>query len=323
MTATEQTVIAVGSITAAFIYVVRKLRERSWGWVTNKSSLKGKVFIITGANTGLGYETTRHLVKRGATVILGCRNRDRAKAAISKIRSETKMGEMIFIELDLASFESIRYFVKQIKSDYPTFDCIINNAGLAVRDKKEFTKDNFEIHFGVNHLGHFLLYTLLEENIKNNFSRVVVVSSKMHQRGKIDFDHLGKYNDAINAGPTNPYYNNSKLANFYFAYELYKRGIDCHILCPGLCHTDFFRHYNPRWYHYIMVSPIIWLLLRSAEQGAQNLIYCATDNKNTDTVNPAKGYYIRSLCPEKSKIKFDEVISEKLWDECLKLCSEH
>lgn len=112
------------------------------GWVSSNSSLKGKLFIITGANTGLGYETAKHLVNRGAIVIMACRNEEKCKEAIKKIREFTKEGEMIFLELDLASFESIRKFAKQIQDEYPVFDCLINNAGLAVQEK-QLTKENF------------------------------------------------------------------------------------------------------------------------------------------------------------------------------------
>lgn len=99
------------------------------GWVNSTESLSGKIFIVTGANTGLGLETTRALVKRGATVILACRNIDRANEAIKKIREETQSGEMIALELDLADFDSIKAFVALIKEKYPKFDCLINNAG--------------------------------------------------------------------------------------------------------------------------------------------------------------------------------------------------
>lgn len=167
--------------------------------------------------------------------------------------------------MDLSSFDSIKTFASKINKEYANFDCLINNAGLAVREK-QFTKENYEIHFGVNHLGHFLLTNLLKDKIRENNSRIVVVSSLMHQSGVIDFDNLGKWNDEYSRRRTNGHYNNSKLANFYFARELYKKGFDCHVLCPGLCHTDFFRNYNPKWYHYLLFSPIVWLMLRSAEQ---------------------------------------------------------
>lgn len=108
--------------------------------------------------------------------------------------------------------------------------------------------------------------------------------------------------------------------NFYFAKELFKKGVDVHVCCPGLCNTDFFRAYNPKFYHYIMFSPVILFFLRSPEQGAQNIIHCATDNVNTDDKNPDKSFLVVNLEQTKSKIDLNEEVSEKLWIESAKLC---
>lgn len=270
------------------IYALRWYKIRKWGWVTNNSSLEGKLFIITGANTGLGYETTKALTARQATTIMACRNISKANEAIEKIRENTTEGLLIPMELDLASFQSIRKFASEIKHRYPDFHCLINNAGLAAQ-KPEFTEEGFEVHFGVNHLGQFLLVDLLKDNLKKNNSRVVVVSSRMHEiEASVDIDNLGKWVDYDSR--LNRLYNNSKLMNFYFARELYKRGFNVHVLCPGLCHTDFFRHYDPKWYHYLMFSPIVWLMLRSAEQ-----VRVARLRKRCDQLNISIS---RLGCPE-------------------------
>lgn len=167
--------------------------------------------------------------------------------------------------MDLSSFDSIKHFANIIKTTYPNFDCLINNAGLAL-DKLQSTKENYEMHFGVNHLGHFLLVDLLKENIETNKSRIVVVASMVHRRGEINFDTLGKPIDVQRILGKNPFYDNSKLANMYYARELYKKGYNVHVLCPGLCNTDFFRAYNPKWWHYVLFSPIVLLFLRSSKQ---------------------------------------------------------
>ncbi|XP_039444569.1 retinol dehydrogenase 13 isoform X1 [Culex pipiens pallens] len=307
----------------AGIYVIRKLRELQWGWVRNRSSLQGKMYIITGANTGLGFETAAALAARQATVVLACRNMEKATAAIDEIRRGTKEGMLIPVELDLASFESIRKFAAEIKANYGTFDCLINNAGLAVKTP-QYTKENYEVHFGVMHLGHFLLVELLKDLILQNSARIVVVSSKMHEKNaKIDFDNLGKW---VERGPRdrfNMLYNNAKLMNFYYARELHKKGYDVHVLCPGLCNTDFFRDYNPKWYHYVMFAPIVWLFLRSSKQGAQNIIFCATENVNTVEKNPATGHFVTNLKQTKSKAAFDDQISERLWKESVREIGLH
>jgi NAD(P)-dependent dehydrogenase (short-subunit alcohol dehydrogenase family) len=303
----------------AGLFCIRKLRELKWGWVRSNASLKGQIFVITGANTGLGFETAQILANRQATVILACRNLEKANEAINRIRRKTSEGTLIALELDLASFDSVRKFAQKIKTTYPDFDCLINNAGMSTKESLT-TKENFELHTGVNHLGHYLLVDLLKDNIKSNNSRVVIVSSKMHEKGSIDFENFGKFVE--NAGSRfNNMYNNSKLMNFYHARELYKRDYDVQVLCPGLCHTDFFRNYNPRWYHYILFSPIVLLFLRSAKQGAQNIVFAATDAKNTDEKNPVTGWMIADVKQVKSKVKFSEEVSEKLWAESAKACS--
>lgn len=314
---------AIPAATVVLVYIIRRIRVWQWGRIRNRYSLAGKTYIVTGANTGLGFETTRALVKRDATVIMACRSIERADKAIGSIRKETIKGTMIACHLDLASFESIVDFVQNIKENYPNFNCLINNAGLAMPDSKQKTVDGIELHFGTNHLGHFLLTRLLQDRIQTNHARVVVVSSLLHQRGRIDFTTIAKCVEpnGVISKANNLLYNNSKLANFYHARELYKRGFDAHVLCPGLCHTDFFRDYNPRWYHYILFAPVVWLLLRSAEQGSENIVFCATDNVNTDEKNPATGYFVRNLKQTKSKVQFDDKIGTRLWTESEKLCS--
>lgn len=279
------------------------------------------MFIVTGANTGLGFETTQSLVERNATVIMACRSLEKADKAIGLIRKQTTNGTLIACNLDLGSFESIVDFSKNIRTNYPNFDCLINNAGLAIPNGQLKTDDGIEQHFGTNHLGHFLLTRLLQDSIQQNSARIVVVSSMMHQRGEIDFSTMAKCVESFGTKGNNKLYNNSKLVNFYHARELYKKGFDVHVLCPGLCNTDFFRAYNPRWYHYLLFSPIVWLLLRSAKQGSENIVYCATDNVNTDTVNPSTGYFVRNLKQTKSKMQFDDLIGSRLWTESEKLCS--
>ncbi|XP_049298589.1 retinol dehydrogenase 14 isoform X1 [Anopheles funestus] len=334
------------------IVLLRLYKLRKWGWVKSNFSLQGKTFVITGANTGLGYETTKALVRRQATIVMACRNLTKANEAIGKIRTELggtlPPGALIPMELDLASFRSIRSFAGELKRTVPQLYCLVNNAGLAVR-KREFTRENHEVHFGVNHLGQFLLVDLLREQLLEQRTRVVVVSSRMHEiEAEIDFDHLGRWVEY--GSRLNRLYNNSKLMNFYYARELYKRGFNVHVLCPGLCHTDFFRHYEPKWYHYLVFSPIVWLMLRSGEQvqckleknipdlvaahervlmkalpfpflssqGAQNIIYAATESVTTAERNPITGYFISNVKMRRSKYHFDEETSVRLWEESVR-----
>lgn len=315
--------IGIPFATVAFIYIVRRIRVWQWGHIRDNYSLAGKTYIVTGANTGLGFEATKSLVQRNATVIMACRSLEKANGAIAAIRKRITSGTLIACHLDLGSFESIVDFVRNIETNYGDFACLINNAGLAIPRWDLKTTDGIELHFGTNHLGHFLLTHLLLDRIKANQARIVIVSSTLHQRGVIDFETMGKCVDipGIISKGKNRLYNDSKLANLYHARELYKRGYDTHVLCPGLCHTDFFRSYDPKWYHYILFSPVVWLMLRSAEQGSANIVYCATDNVNTDAINPTTGYFVRSLKQSKSKTTFDDEIGSRLWAESKKFCS--
>lgn len=168
------------------------------------------------------------------------------------------------MQLDLSAFESVRQFSTQIKTEYPHFHCIIHNAGISTKQPQIVGGSSMtDLMFATNHLGPFLLTELLVENIRANHSRIAVVSSSLHVRGRIDFETLGQCGVAKTAKLG---YMNSKLANFYMARELYQRGFDVHVICPGLCNSELFRDYNPRWYHYVLFAPIVLFFLRSCEQ---------------------------------------------------------
>lgn len=258
-------------------------------------------------------------MKRDATVVLACRSMEKANLAISKIRNRYSSGKMIPLQLDLASFPSIVAFTNEIRESFDKVDCIIENAGLSLKGE-HFTDDGFEVHFGVNYLGHFLLTNLLMDKIKQQSTRVVIVSSSLHENAEINIEQLGKYFPAKSS--KNILYSNSKLANFYFGRELYKRGIDTHVLCPGLCYTDLFRSYQLKWYHYILIPPIAWWYLRSATQGAHNIVFSATESENSADVNPLNGFYVKNLKYHKSRHNFDDLISEQLWQKSLNFCKE-
>lgn len=223
------------------------------------------------------------------------------------------------MQLDLAEAASVRQFARQLQTLYPQVDCLVHNAGLAVKTDQQ-NSDGIELTWATNYLGPFLLTRLLDAAIREHHTRIVIVASTLHQRGTIDVDKLGGFVEAPMQRGRNVYYNNSKLGNFYMGRELYRRGYDAHVLCPGLCHTDFFRDYEPRWYHYVMFAPVVWLMLRSAAQGAQNIVHCATDAVNTAERNPACGYYVRSLRQDRSKFAFSDAVAERLWLESERMC---
>lgn len=186
-------------------------------WTTdNMPDQTGRVAIITGANSGIGYETARALAKKGATVIIACRNQQKGEAAAQQIRDEKPKGTVRMMQLDLADLDSVRHFAETIHHDYDRLDLLINNAGI-MHPPFGKTKQGFETQFGVNHLGHFSLTGLLLDLIKRTpHARIVTVSSMAHRFGRIDFDNL----NAEKGYRANAAYGQSKLANLLFTYEL-------------------------------------------------------------------------------------------------------
>ncbi|XP_076236628.1 retinol dehydrogenase 11 [Calliopsis andreniformis] len=303
-----------------FIGLLRKCRERTWGKCKNTDSLNGRVFIVTGANSGIGKETVKELAKRRATVIVACRNLQNARTAISEIRAQVSTGELVPMKLNLASFSSIREFAEEVMKNFPQVHVLINNAGVYVPFKEHaLTEDGFEIHFGVNHLGHFLLTNLLLDHLKQNApSRVVIVTSKLFESGVIDFSNLNGEKGVVVKG-MNPAYCNSKLANTYFGIELAKRiensGVNVYMVCPGFTYTGLFRHVKRSWFHYIIFSPVALLFLRTANQGAQTVLHCSIE----PSLSNESGNIYRDCKLYVSKKKLDPDIAVRLWDVSEKL----
>ncbi len=178
----------------------------------------GKVAIVTGANSGIGYETAKALAEKNAMVVLACRNLEKAQVAADQIQQEVKNAQLEIIRLDLADLDSVRQFAESFKVQYETLDLLINNAGVMIPPFTR-TKDGFELQFGANHLGHFALTGLLLDVLINTpQARVVNVSSGAHRMGSgtIDFDNLNAEKRYSPGGA----YGQSKLANLLFTLEL-------------------------------------------------------------------------------------------------------
>ena len=153
-------------------------------------AMAGKVCIVTGSNTGIGKETARGLASLGATVVMGCRDSDKSRAARDDLSSSTGRNDVTLIPLDLASKAAIRDFAAEFRKRFDRLDVLVNNAGVS-QTRRTTTTDGFEGDFGVNHLGTFLLtHELLELLERSAPSRVVVVSSRLHARGTMAWDDL-------------------------------------------------------------------------------------------------------------------------------------
>ncbi len=204
------------------VIIVRKivLRKKP-AMCENKNSLEGKTVVITGANTGIGKEVAKDLAKRKARVIMACRNVELGESAALSIANEIGQhvqSKLIVKKLNLASFKSIRNFANELIENEKRIDILINNAGV-FGCPFSHTEDGLEMTFGVNHIGHFLLTNLLMDKLINSApSRIIVVSSKLYERAKIDFGNLNAEVFYSKAGA----YAQSKLANLLFAYQLNK-----------------------------------------------------------------------------------------------------
>ncbi|KAF8795643.1 retinol dehydrogenase 14-like [Argiope bruennichi] len=303
----------LGTSTALIIgvFIIRKYREYTWGKCKSKRSVKNKTFIITGANSGLGKATALELAKRGARIILACRDQEKGQKALIDIRSKSRSGILKVMELDLASFESIRKFANEFSRSEERLDVLINNAGV-FQCPYMTTKEGYEMQFGVNHLGHFLLTKLLLEKLKQSApSRIVVVSSALYKKGIIDFNTLNS-KEHYNKGMA---YKNSKLANVLFCRELSKRlegtGVNVYAVSPGMVWTNLGRHVSVSWWKIVALAPIAWLFIRTPYQGAQTILHCAI----SEEVESESGLYYRNCEKEAfAKVAEEENLAKKLWE---------
>ena len=190
-------------------------------WTTeNIPNQKGKVAIVTGSSSGIGFETARVLANKGATVIIAVRNLEKGKNAAQIIDEDFKDSDLHILELDLANLESVKNFAETFKEEYSQLDLLINNAGVMIPPYSK-TTDGFELQFGTNHLGHFALTEqLLDILMETENSRIVNVSSMAHKYGNIDFEDLNWEKRTYKAWTA---YGDSKIANLYFTFELNRK----------------------------------------------------------------------------------------------------
>ncbi|XP_053358966.1 retinol dehydrogenase 14a [Clarias gariepinus] len=277
--------------------------------------MRGKTVIVTGANSGIGRATAAELLRRGARVIMACRSRERGERAAEEIRVQagtgTGGGEVLVRLLDLACLSSVRSFCEQINKEEPRLDVLINNAGV-YQCPYSRTEDGFEMQFGVNHLGHFLLTHLLLDLLKRSApSRIVVVSSRLYKRGEINFDDLNSERGYGAAAA----YSRSKLANLLFTLELSRRlegtGVTVNALTPGMVRTNLGRHVSIPLLAKPLVGLASWALLRSPEEGARTPVHLAC----SPDVEGVRGKCFAD-CQEQELLPkaTDEDVARKLWD---------
>ncbi|KAJ8669899.1 hypothetical protein QAD02_001158 [Eretmocerus hayati] len=298
----------------------------------SKARLVGKTVVITGANTGIGKETAKDLYRRGARVILACRNVEKANEAAEEVKNvppskpdreafQGEPGEVLVCKLDLCSLASVRECARHLLTSEPRIHLLINNAGVMM-SPKEKTEDGYELQFQSNHLGHFLLTLLLLPKIKESTPgcRIINVSSMAHIGGRIWFDdiNLEKSYAPIKA------YQQSKLANILFTKELARKlkesnieGITTYCLHPGVIATELGRHLDKSLFPGARLGfRMIRFFIKTPELGAQTTIHCAVD----EAAGNETGLYYRECKASSPSSSAENVeVAGKLWTESLKL----
>ena len=279
----------------------------------------GKIVIVTGSSSGIGFETARVLAGKGATVIIAVRNLDKGNNASDKIKAQYKNADVHVMQLDLADLSSVKTFAENFKKNYSSLDLLINNAGVMIPPYSK-TADGFELQFGTNHLGHFALTALLIDLIrKNDGARIVNVSSGAHRMGNINFDDLNWEKRKYKKWRA---YGDSKIANLYFTYELSRRlkanGINLIVAAshPGWTATELQRYGG--W-----MKPLNYIFAQDVSMGALPTLYAAVgdDTKTGDYFGPS-GFQEMKGYPKKvdsNELSHDKNITAKLWDVSEKL----
>ena len=240
--------------------------------------LTGKTAIITGGNSGVGFETAIELARHGATTIIACRSASRGEAALRKISDAAPPSKIRLMLLDLGDLASIDAFAQSFTKEYENLDLLVNNAGIMATPYRT-TKDGFESQFGTNHLGHFALTAnLMPAILTAPSNRIVNVSSVGHRSGDIDFNAL--LLDRSNYKRWRAYYR-SKLANLLFTYEMHRRleraqidNISSLAAHPGVARTNLAQGMG---FVGTLLKPIAFLFVQSAQMGALPILRAATD----------------------------------------------
>ncbi|XP_072043923.1 retinol dehydrogenase 12-like [Amphiura filiformis] len=287
-----------------------------------KTSLNGKTVVITGGNAGIGHETAADLARRGARVILACRNEEKAKGALQTIQKKSGSSNVVYYHLDLSDLDSVRNFADKFLREEERLDILINNAGVG-RSYGRQTKQGYDLTFGTNHLGHFLLTLLLLDRLKKCApSRVVTVSSMAHIKVSEADIHF-RPGDGELKYPGLVGYDRSKLANIMFTKILAERlkdsGVTAYSLHPGFVSTSIFQQsyeLGSPWWRYLLYSSASRVFGYNEEAGAQPSIYCAVE----ESITKYSGrYFDNCMLGKLSKLAQDDGVAKKLWDISCKI----
>jgi len=300
-------------------------------WTTeNMPNLSGKVIIVTGANSGIGFEAAKEFARKGAQVILACRNMQKAETALAELQSDVPNAQAEIMQLDLASQESIHAFADAFLAKYDQLDVLVNNAGI-MQVPYGTTEDGVERQLGTNHLGHFALTGLLINTIRATpNARVVNISSIAHRAASINFDNL-MYEGGTGYSPGRAY-GRSKLANLMFTYELQRRfeagGVNAIAVAahPGVSNTNLNNHLTGGFMSKIMMQ-LTGRMMQSAAMGALPTMRTAVDPnvKGGDYYGPDgfMGMTGNPVKVESSKASHSSADQKRLWQISEELTGVH
>jgi NAD(P)-dependent dehydrogenase (short-subunit alcohol dehydrogenase family) len=278
-----------------------------------QSSMKGRICMVTGANSGIGRATALELAGRGATLVMVARDQQKGESAMSEIRKQTENDSIDLLIADLSSLKSVRELAQKFLAKYPRLHVLINNAGL-FNQKRHVTPDGYEATFAINYLAPFLLTNLLLDQLKSSApSRIVNVSSVGHYNGHVDFDDL---NMEKNYGGWKAY-QQSKLALVLFTRELARKlegtGVTVNSVHPGTVATNIWsRPMGPLGF--VMAVPK--LFMTSPKKGAETVVYLAASPEAQKTNGE---YWDKLKVKKSSEESYNEDIAKRLWEVSMKL----
>ncbi|XP_033747486.1 retinol dehydrogenase 12-like [Pecten maximus] len=317
--------IFLGIYLLIFMIVIKLL----WGttrYYRSQARLFGKTVIITGGNSGIGKETALELAWRGARVILACRNLNKAKQAAQYIKDKTGNYNVDYQYLDLSDLNSVKRFAEHINGSEPRLDILINNAGIASEPENglTLTSQRFDLIFGTNYVGHFLLTYLLTDLLKiSSPSRIINVSSFMHKMHwtPLNFD-TGPNREGMRY-PNLFDYRCSKLANVMHARELAKKlagtGVTANSLHPGVINSEIWIPFKSKWTYllFFVWKFVLRHLCLDNRGGAQTSIFLAVDE---GVMSVTGKYFSRSVVSNENKLARDDVACGRLWNASLDMC---
>lgn len=281
----------------------------------NTKQLSGKTVLITGANSGIGLETSVELARMGAEVVMVARDAGRGAAALADVKDRGQSEKVSLLLCDFSSQKSIRAFVAEFRAKHPRLHILVNNAG-SVNDSRILTEDGLEQTFAVNHLGYFLVTHLLIDVLEQSApARIVNVASGAHYSATMDFEDLGFEREGYSIMKA---YSRSKLANVLFTHELARRldpaKVTATSLHPGAVATHIWSH--APWYTRPLLAVAKRLMMISPEKGAETVVHLAS---SPDVEGRSGGYYANLKQRTPSPLARDEAVARKLWDVSARL----